>query len=131
MNQATVQQTGNGYSVATVGNLADFEGKAFIKEIMGTTAMEVSFGSLAPGQSVPFFHTHKQNEELYIVLKGKGCFILDGEEIEVSSGSLVRVAPSVSRCNKNTGEEPFVYICIQAKEHSLEQYTMTDGVIQQ
>lgn len=93
--------------------------------------MEVSFGSLAPNQSVPFFHHHKQNEELYIVLSDEGSFTLDGNEINVQSGSIVRIAPSVSRCTKCTGTVPLIYLCIQAKEGSLEQYTMSDGVIEQ
>ena len=131
MNQATLQQSGKGYNVATVGDLSTFEGKAFLKEIIGTTGMEVSFGSLAPGQSVPFFHHHKQNEELYIVLSGEGIFTLDGNEIPVQSGSIVQIAPAVSRCTKCTGETPLVYLCIQAKEGSLEQYTVTDGVIEE
>ncbi len=131
MNQATLQQSGKGYNVATVGNLSSFEGKAFLKEVINTTGMEVSFGSLAPNQSVPFFHHHKQNEELYIVLSGEGSFTLDGNEINVQSGSIVRIAPSVSRCTKCTGTVPLIYLCIQAKEGSLEQYTMSDGVIEQ
>ena len=97
MNQATLQQSGKGYDVATVGNLSTFEGKAFLKEVIGTTGMEVSFGSLAPGQAVPFFHRHKLNEELYIVLSGEGIFTLDGNEVPVQSGSVVRIAPAVSR----------------------------------
>ena len=131
MNQATLQQSGKGYNVATVGNLSTFEGKAFLKEVIGTTGMEVSFGSLAPGQAVPFFHHHKLNEELYIVLSGEGIFTLDGNEVPVQSGSVVRIAPAVSRCTKCTGEVPLIYICIQAQEGSLQQYTMGDGVIEQ
>ena len=131
MNKTELQQKGNGYSVATVGNLQTFEGKAFVKDIIGTTGMEVSFGSLEPGQAVPFFHRHKQNEELYIVIGGKGVFTLDGNEVEVEAGSIVRVEPQVSRCTKNTGNEPLVYICIQAKAGSLEQYTAGDAEIEQ
>ena len=129
MNQIELKRNGNGYSVATVGNPAAFEGKAFVKEVMGTTSMEVSFGSLAEGQAVPFFHKHKQNEELYIVISGQGVFTLDGEDVEVEAGSIVRIAPSVSRYNRNTGKEPLVYICIQAKDGSLEQSVAEDAVI--
>lgn len=50
--------------------------------------------------------------------------------VAVDSGSLVRIAPAVSRCVRCTSAEPLVYICIQAKEGSLEQYTMTDGVVE-
>lgn len=130
MDQTNVQQSAAGYTVATVGNLATFEGKAFVKELVGTTGMEVSFGSLASGEAVPFFHHHKQNEELYIVISGEGEFTLDGQVVAVGSGSLVRIAPAVSRCVRCTSAEPLVYICIQAKEGSLEQYTMTDGVVE-
>ena len=131
MNKAELQQSTDGYSIATVGNLASFEGKAFVKDILGITSVELSFGSLAPGCSVPFFHHHKQNEEVYVVLSGEGVFVLDGKEESVSSGSIVRVAPLVSRNTRCTGNEPLVYVCIQGKAGSLEQYTMTDGVVEQ
>ncbi len=129
MSNLTLEQNGNGFAVATVGNIADFEGKAFVKEILGTTSMEVSFGSIAAGESSPFFHKHKQNEELYIVTSGEGKFVLDGKEVNVKSGSVIRVSPSVSRSITNTGSVPLVHICIQAKENSQEGYTMNDGVV--
>ena len=131
MNKAELVKSTEGYSVATVGNLDSFEGKAFVKDILGTTSIELSFGTLAPGASVPFFHHHKQNEEVYVVLSGEGVFILDGKEEPVASGSIVRVAPQVSRNTKCTGDVPLVYICIQGKVGSLEHYTMTDGVVEQ
>ena len=130
MNQVKLQKSSEGYSIATVGDLASSDGKAFVKDILNTTSMEVSFGTLAPGCTVPFFHHHKQNEEVYVVLSGEGIFILDGKEESVASGSIVRVAPSVSRNTKCTGTVPLVYICIQAKAGSLEQYTMGDGVVE-
>ena len=131
MNKVELQKSTENYSIATVGDLASFEGKAFVKDIMKTTSVELSVGSLQPGSSVPFFHHHQQNEEVYVVLSGEGVFILDGKEEPVSSGSIVRVAPAVSRNTKCTGDLPLVYICIQGKEGSLEQYTMTDGVVEQ
>ncbi|MDY4512175.1 MAG: cupin domain-containing protein, partial [Paludibacteraceae bacterium] len=89
MNQVELQKSSEGYSIATVGDIASFEGKAFVKDILNTTSMEVSFGTLAPGCTVPFFHHHKQNEEVYVVLSGEGVFILDGKEEPVTSGSIV------------------------------------------
>ena len=131
MNKAELVKSTEGYSIATVGNLDSFEGKAFLKDILGTTSIELSFGTLAPGACVPFFHHHKQNEEVYVVLGGEGVFILDGKEEPVASGSIVRVAPEVSRNTKCTGDVPLVYICIQGKAGSLEQYTMADGVVEE
>ena len=131
MNKTELMKSTEGYSVATVGNLTSFEGKAFVKDILGTTSVELSFGTLAPGTSVPFFHHHRQNEEVYVVLSGEGVFVLDGVEEPVASGSIIRVAPGVSRNTKCTGNTPLVYICIQGKTGSLEQYTMTDGVVEE
>ena len=67
--------------------------------------MEFSVGSLVAGEAVPFKHKHKQNEEVYVILSGQGIFSLDGEEFPVVSGSVVRVAPSVVRTHRNTGDQ--------------------------
>lgn len=63
--------------------------------------------------SVPFVHSHKQNEELYLVLKGGGALFID---------------PAGKRCFK-AGAQGMKFICIQTKRGSLEQYTNGDGVI--
>lgn len=118
------------YSHGSVGNLADFEGKVFIKDELKETSCEISFGTLAPGQAVPFFHSHKANEENYIVLSGKGAFQVDDEVFSIAEGSVIRVATGSDRNIKNTAESGnLVYICIQAKEGSLDGYTMTDAEI--
>ncbi|MGM9693741.1 MAG: cupin domain-containing protein [Alloprevotella sp.] len=131
MNQPSLTKSAAGFSIAEVGELSAFAGKAFLKEILGTTSLELSFGSLNGGESVPFFHHHKQNEEVYVIIAGTGVFSLDGEETELRSGSIVRVAPSVSRRLRATGSSPLVFACIQAKAGSLEQFTATDGVIEE
>lgn len=118
------------YSHGSVGNLSTFEGKAFIKDGLNETSCEISFGTLAPGQAVPFFHSHKANEENYIILSGSGAFQVDNDVFPVAEGSVIRVATGCDRNIKNTAESGnLVYICIQAKEGSLEGYTMTDAVI--
>ena len=102
--------------------------KSFLKEELMLTGCEVSFGVLGADEKVPFLHAHKQNEEVYIFLKGEGTFSVDGEEFAVSKDSVVRVATAGMRglSAKSTGLE---YICIQAKENSLIQETMQDGII--
>lgn len=115
------------FGVVEVGDLSAFEGKAFLKDLTGATAMEFSVGSLAAGEALPFNHRHKQNEEVYVFLSGRGVMALDGEEFPVASGSVVRVAPSVVRTHRNTGDTPLVFLCFQAKAGSLEQATLDDG----
>jgi len=123
------------YSVEEIGPLEDlsqreflgFKGKYMIGQELGLTGCEVSLNRLPAGKGMPFVHTHKKNEELYIVLKGSGIFYMDGEEFPIQEGSLIRVAPAGERAWK-AGEEDLYFICIQAEAGSLSQATLEDGV---
>ncbi len=124
------------FKVENIGALAELankefngmKGKYFAGKILGLTSCEVSVNCLPAGQSVPFVHAHKQNEELYIITGGSGSFYVDGEEFPVEEGSLVHVAPEGERVLK-AGAEDLRFICVQAKANSLEQAAMDDGII--
>ncbi len=103
-----------------------FHGKYFIGRELGLTGCEVSLNRLPAGKGMPFVHSHKKNEELYIVLKGSGTFFVDGEEFPIQEGSLVRVAPEGERAWR-AGDEDLYFICIQAEAGSLSQATLEDG----
>lgn len=105
------------------------KGKVFVKDIAGLTGSELSFTSLPPKTELPFFHSHKQNEEIYIILKGQGEFQVDDDVFEVSEGSIVRVSTRGERSLYNSSDDELVYMVVQCKENSLEQYTMGDGKI--
>lgn len=121
--------SGDSFTHVSVGSPAGFAGKAFIKDAAGLTGCELSFGTLEPGTAVPFFHSHKQNEEVYIVLRGAGDFQVDDRVFAVGEGSVVRVATSCDRSLRCTSAGSMLYVCIQCKEGSLAQCTMEDGVI--
>ena len=86
----------------------------------GATSCEISFGTLPSGASVPFFHSHKENEENYIILSGAGRFQVNETVFDVAEGSVVRVATNCDRNLKCTSSEPMTYICIQAKREASE-----------
>ena len=121
--------TGEKFAHVSVGSLQGFEGKQFVKDATGATSCEISFGTLPQGEAVPFFHSHKENEENYIILSGAGRFQVDNEVFDIAEGSVIRVATNCDRNLKCTSETPMTYICIQAKEGSLGGYTMTDAEI--
>ncbi len=100
-----------------------------LHDVLGLTGAEISVNALPAGGGVPFDHAHKQNEEIYAVLEGKGYAILDGEKIEIAAGDFLRVSPSVKRRFGAADDSAIKYICIQVKENSLEGYTMTDAVL--
>jgi mannose-6-phosphate isomerase-like protein (cupin superfamily) len=78
---------------------------------------------------VPFLHSHKVNEELYLVVKGKGSFLVDGEEFPVAEGTAVRIDPAGNRSIKAADDESLTYICVQSLCGSLTGFSRTDGVI--
>lgn len=129
MSDVKILNRGEKFAHATVGSLSTFEGKVFLKEATGATSCEISFGTLPTGGAVPFFHSHKENEENYIILSGSGKFQINDEVFDIAEGSIIRVATNCDRNLKCTSSEPMTYICIQAKENSLGNYTASDAEI--
>ena len=52
---------------------------------------------LPAGVGVPFAHVHKNNEEIYGILAGKGKALIDGNEITLTAGDWLKVAPAAKR----------------------------------
>ncbi|MDE6310703.1 MAG: cupin domain-containing protein [Muribaculaceae bacterium] len=127
MSELKTLNHGDKFAHVSVGALSTFEGKQFVKDATGATSCEISFGTLPTGASIPFFHSHRDNEENYIILSGSGRFQVDDQAFDIAEGSVVRVATNCDRNIKCTSKEPLVYICIQAREGSLGGYTMTDA----
>ena len=105
------------------------EARVELHDVLGLTGAEVSINALPAGASVPFVHSHKQNEEIYAVLEGEGKAVIDGESVALKAGDWVRIAPAAKRQFFAAADKGIKYICIQVKENSLEGYTMTDAVV--
>ena len=129
MNEIKILDKGEKFTHVSAGDLRAFEGKQFVKEATAATSCEISFGTLPSGAEVPFFHSHRNNEENYIILGGSGRFQVDDEVFDIAEGSVIRVATRCDRNMKCTSEQPMTYICIQAAEGSLGDYTAADADI--
>ena len=105
------------------------EGRVELHDNLQLTGAEISVNVMPAGASVPFVHSHKQNEEIYGVLEGAGKAIIDGETVELKAGDWLRVAPAAKRQFFAAKDSGIKYICIQVKAGSLENYTSTDGVV--
>lgn len=103
-------------------------GKVFLHELLGLSGLEISFGLMPANTSVPFYHKHQQNEEVYLFLSGAGEFQVDGQVVPITEGTAIKVSPEGVRAFRNTSDQDMFYIVIQAKAGSLEQWTGTDGV---
>lgn len=104
-------------------------GKLFLGERLGLEAMEVSLNSLPAGAGMPFAHRHREHEELYLFLSGHGQMTVDGDSFDVRAGTSVRVAPVGVRTWRNVGDEPLVYVVIQASPRGGPVRDISDGEI--
>lgn len=108
--------------------MGDFKlpGKVFGGQSLGTKG-EFSFQIYAPGQEGGFYHSHKNHEELYFVLSGKGEYQVDGQNIPLQQGTIVRVSPEGKRAIHNNGTEPMVVLCVQYRETPFTQEDAQDA----
>ena len=102
-------------------------GKVFGGQAVNATGGEFSFQSFAPGTETGFLHTHKNHEELYFFLSGKGEYQVDGTNIPVKEGTVVRVSPAGKRAVRNTGTTPLTMLCIQYKAAAPGSVNPSDG----
>lgn len=117
------------YKTTELGNLSEIinleNGKAFLKDVLDLTSCEISVNVMPAGVKLPFNHKHKQNEEIYIFIKGEGFMTLDGDNIDVKEGSCVKVLPDSVRTME--AKTDLQYICVQAKSGSLGQCGLNDA----
>ena len=107
----------------------EVKGKVFIGEILKSSSAEISFNVVPPNTEMAFFHQHKNNEEIYMVIKGSGQFQVDESLLDVTEGSVIRIAPDGNRTYRNNTDKPLLLLCIQNKAGSLDYFNMEDGFL--
>ena len=113
------------YAKTNIGN----EGRVELHEKLSLTGAEISINQLPAGASVPFVHSHTNNEEIYDILSGKGKAVIDNETIELTAGDWLRISPAAKRQFFASQESDITYVCIQVKENSLGGFTADDAVL--
>ena len=78
------------------GRIAGLEGR-FSRKYLGSRDLGVSHWRYAPNTRNPSAHSHREQEEAYVVVSGSGRVRLDGEIREIRQWDVVRVAPEVVR----------------------------------
>lgn len=106
-------------------------GKVFGGAVLGADGGDFSFQMFQAGTETGFLHKHKQHEELYFCLKGKGEFQVDGQVFPIKEGSVVRVSPEGERSIRNNGTEPMIMLCVQYRGNTFTEKDATDGIILQ
>ncbi len=112
------------YTKTNIGN-----GRTELHDTLALTGAEISINQLPAGAGVPFIHSHRNNEEIYGVIEGRGKAVIDGEEIALSAGDWLRLAPAAKRQFSADADSDITFVCIQVKENSLGGFTAGDAVM--
>jgi mannose-6-phosphate isomerase-like protein (cupin superfamily) len=103
------------------------KGKLFLRQLLNTAGLEMSVNVVPPGKGIPFLHRHGKNDEVYVVVGGRGQFLVDGECIDVGEGSVLRISPPGARAWRNNSDTPLYFLCIQYRADTVIQGGTLDG----
>ena len=88
-----------------------------LRRALGVTSFGLNQITLQPRQRGRI-HRHREQEEVYLVVRGSLTVAFEGEEHELAAGQLIRVPPETRRQLLNRGDEPCVVVAIGgAGEH--------------
>ena len=117
-------------------NMANFnkvsvapDARTELHDLLSLTGAEVSLNNLPAGAGIPFVHAHKNNEEIYGILAGKGKAVIDGETVALAAGDWIRISPAARRQFFASEDTAISFVCIQVKENSLGAYTKEDAIV--
>ena len=97
-----------------------------LKKDLGLTAVGVSLSRMEPGMGYPYFHAHKEQEEIFICLQGTGTMLVGDEEITMKPGDFLRISPDVPRAVGNRTKEPCTFLLLGALPP--ERYNNAEGM---
>jgi mannose-6-phosphate isomerase-like protein (cupin superfamily) len=103
------------------------KGKLFLQGLLASAGLEISLNVVPPGKGIPFLHRHQHNDEAYVIVRGRGQFLVDGECIEVAEGSVLRLSPGAARAWRNHTDAPLYFLCFQYRADSVVQGGTRDG----
>ncbi len=100
---------------------------------LGTRAVALGLIRIPAGEGYVFLHRHAEQEEVYVVLEGHGLLHVDGEDVPLERGDVVRVAPAAKRALRANDDEPLLALCAGAvpggyPKDPNARYGIDDGI---
>jgi mannose-6-phosphate isomerase-like protein (cupin superfamily) len=106
------------FTIANLKELEDSAGKRvpgiegrFARSHLDSDHLGVSYFRYAPGVRSSIGHSHREQEEAYVIISGSGRIRLDDEIRELRQWDVVRVSPATVRAFE-AGDEGIEFIAI-------------------
>jgi len=108
-----------------------FDGAPDLEFRAATAALELersalSYQRVPPGYRFPYGHTHRTQEEVYVVVRGSGRMKVDDEVVELREWDAVRVPPGTWR-GYEAGPQGLELLVIGAPNLGQAQREDVDG----
>jgi mannose-6-phosphate isomerase-like protein (cupin superfamily) len=68
------------------------------RTVLGCEHSGASYQRIAPDFRTPFGHSHKEQEEVYVLLSGSARVKLNDDIVDLAPFDALRIAPGVMRC---------------------------------
>jgi mannose-6-phosphate isomerase-like protein (cupin superfamily) len=89
--------------------LGDAMEARFARQDLDAEQTGISYHRIKPGQRQAFGHHHEEDEEIYVIVRGRGLIKLDDEIVEIEELDAIRISPEVTRALE-AGEEGIDYL---------------------
>jgi len=83
-----------------------------LKDELNLKAVGIGLIHIKAGKGYQFLHQHQKQEEIYFILNGNGILYIDGEEISISEGDIIKIDPQGRRALKALKENDLIAICV-------------------
>ena len=94
----------------------------FVRRVLGVEAFGINWFELPPG-AVGREHSEEgtQQEEVNVVLRGGGVWRVEGDEVPVREGTMLRFDPETARCPV-AGPDGMTFLAVGARRGSYEPH---------
>lgn len=75
----------------------------------GSERLSITWVDGQPG-SQQALHAHPAQEQVFVIVQGWGLMLVDGEEREVTPGTLIFIPPGATHAIRNIGREPLTFV---------------------
>ncbi len=106
MSTGSQEQGEKGFTIVNLEDVEDMAAKAgfgemgearFARGALGAVDIGLSLQRLRPGKRQGFGHSHRVDEEVYVVLEGSGRVAVDEDVRDIARFDAIRVAPGATR----------------------------------
>jgi len=103
MHTQTLEQSPRNHRGGQVSYLLLTQGQ------FGSENLSITWVEGEPGSGQPM-DSHPGNEQVYVIVRGRGIMRVSDEQQEVGPGTMVFIPPGAGHAIRNTGAEPLVYV---------------------